>query len=296
MAQNPNVAPILQSLLAPVADNPSVMSNPDMDASLYGSSGHAAHYGGGSLLGESIKGHAPPPSAERGARAPKVPVREYSGGGNAGQGGMLPIGNGSLSPILGRAGAFLTGNAPADNSQPVQGPVAPNPSGGSSMKMTHDQTLDAYEQALAPKDAAEFRLKRMEFESKQAQMEADQQQKELQQTIKNYQIGGKDTSAGDVQERQASQQKAAEKTKPETPADAALKKAVDEILGTPSVSSAAPTSIMGRLMMQRHAEPYAQGMKFKLGQHVNFGGRIHQVIGSDPQGQPLFSDNLLKQA
>jgi hypothetical protein len=296
MAQNPNVAPILQSLLAPIANNPPVMSDPDMDASLYGSSGRATHYGGGSLLGESIRGHVPPRPAERGATAPRVPVRDYYGGGDIGQGVMLPLGRAYKEYDPMGLGARVTGNAPTDTSQPVQGPVAPNPSGPSSMKMTHDQTLDAYEQALPAKDAAEFRLKRMEFESKQAQMEANQQQKELQQTIKNYQIGGKGTAVGDVEERQVSQEKAAEKKKPVTPEDEKLKKALDEILGTPSVSSAAPTSIMGRLMMQRHAEPYAQGMKFKLGQHVNFGGRIHQVIGSDPQGQPLFSDNLLKQA
>lgn len=272
---SPQIQMLLQAMQTQPANNPQLSQDPSAEARANGQSGTRSGNGRGSVLGGSIRDSMPA------ADSSSDPFH-FS------QPGLLQSMNGQQ-----KASQY---DRPMGGETPVQS------------SLTADQRLDSYEQALPADKAAELALKRQEFELKRAQQEHESQLKERESNSKLYPIGGEGSANGDAAARGVTEDKGnqtRQTDKAKTDDKAASSQALLKMIGgsdtsapaTPAApaatASAEPMTLMSKLLAHRTAVPYAPGMQFQHGQKVRFGDKVHQVIGADQQGNPLFSQDLL---
>lgn len=177
---------------------------------------------------------------------------------------------------------------------------------------TPEGRLDNYENMLSqtdPKAAAEVGMKRLEFSMKQQQQQAEMAMKQQQQqavmqnkTIemhsKMYDLNTKGTAGGDAEASQQSEQKASTtggKTKAADDFKLQLLKSLSPQASVQPTAMTGPAqTMMSRLALHQKATPIKAGMQFAKGQFYKSPGtgRVHQHIGNDADGNPLFTPAL----
>jgi hypothetical protein len=194
--------------------------------------------------------------------------------------------------------------------QEQRGPAGPPQEAASG---SSEQRLDNYEKMLSqtdPAKAADLALKRQEMQMKQAQTEHKSDLERFNANVKAFHMA---SDKGSADEDAAKQQVAGDAAKAKANvsgfgvAPAAQENAAPGSVGNmgisgeeglPSTPPPGPVSmglpaskLMDRLHMHKNAETIASNTKFQHGKFYKApNGRIHQMIGSSPDGSPLFSE------